>query len=1276
MHSVVAELEAFVQLSVTAALAKVAELEGALKKATTASLNLTGAGATGAGIAPATAAVDGLNRSAAATYQTFQRLTSVGTQMSKYVTVPILGAATASVALATSFDASITKLSTLAGVPAAQLNDIKQSLLDLAPVVGVVPKELSDGLFIVASSGIKGAQALDVLKAAAEGSAIGLGETSKIAGAVTTVLNAYPGGLVTATQATNVLVAATREGKVQADEFAGQLGKVIEPAALIGINIGEVSAAVATLTRVTGSASTATTDFAGLLQTLIKPSVQAQKALSDVGLSSQQLLDDIKSHGLLFALNELKTAFGDNTLALGSLFRNRNGLTAFLGLTSDFQKTTGIFNETAKALASSGTDINGFSDVTQTAAFKFKAAKAELEATAISFGETITPGLASAAKGVAGFIGSFKDLPTASKDILEVGLGVAAIGGPLLVGIGQVGKLKAALDNVPAGLQGTVSTITKVTGTAVASLGAFGGAFLAAQSDGATAAAGFVTSALSIGAAFAAGGPIGGAIATVSAVGGAVLGFFEEGKQEAEAFNKKAADLAKTLVNDLDPALAATAGFQLTLPDINTEPALAKLRADVDAGFKATFNANDVQVFENVATGSLGRLENAALQSSDAFKSTLADIVNIGTSKLFTPEVEANFAKYGKSQADLNRAILGGKDAETEFLNTTNAFAILGGAGIATVDGLTSAAAKAQGEYKSLNLTITDANNLINAYRTAIDASAAATGTHTTFVGLAISAIERQALAALAAASATDGATQAAQDFNAEFPGKGAPLGIGILDKLGITVDQLSGSYKDLTSAVSAAEAEILKELGIPLTKAEAQSKAIADQAQLVEDATNAAGKPVTTTTPTKRNKRTGKVTGGDTVTIPTQPVTLDQAFNQDITGNIAISDQALKVRNDIIAGLKQAETDYVTSISSGNATVDEANAKYSAYIANLEATFGALGITKDAVDGFVAALHATPAEVSTIITAIGLADKVKSTEAYSKLLADLPPDVATAINAATTGDERVKILSGYLNDIKNDPAQTATIKADVLGLADAEKMKETVDGTNSKSFTVAAAVTGDAALSALKAKLDAFKDKTVTVTTRTVSTSNDGTAGGGRSPANGGFVGQFANGGIYAAAPARVPMIATTRGPAAGILWAEPETGWEAYISGKPMMRQRNIGILSETASRFGMRLVPKTMAAPRVQPAPGTISMPTGGPGSSGDVRAMVQQLQQVARQMDIRPLVGRFERIEEAFGRVENAMMTMPPITVTPAAGDPVNAANKMWHHMARRRAEARR
>lgn len=84
---------------------------------------------------------------------------------------------------------------------------------------------------------------------------------------------------------------------------------------------------------------------------------------------------------------------------------------------------------------------------------------------------------------------------------------------------------------------------------------------------------------------------------------------------------------------------------------------------------------------------------------------------------------------------------------------------------------------------------------------------------------------------------------------------------------------------------------------------------------------------------------------------------------------------------------------------------------------------------------------------------------------------------------------------------------------------------------------------------------------------------------------ANGGILGpygqMFANGGITPAANglARVPMIAKG---GSNILWAEPETIEEAYISRKPGMESRNISILRQAAAWFGQQIIPVGPARP----------------------------------------------------------------------------------------------
>lgn len=91
----------------------------------------------------------------------------------------------------------------------------------------------------------------------------------------------------------------------------------------------------------------------------------------------------------------------------------------------------------------------------------------------------------------------------------------------------------------------------------------------------------------------------------------------------------------------------------------------------------------------------------------------------------------------------------------------------------------------------------------------------------------------------------------------------------------------------------------------------------------------------------------------------------------------------------------------------------------------------------------------------------------------------------------------------------------------------------------------------------------------------------------GGLPRADGGFVEgrRLASGGVLDAARRyadgggvslttgqRVPRVSQILSGGMNILWQEPETGWETYISGKPSMRRRNMGIWAETGRRLGI--------------------------------------------------------------------------------------------------------
>ena len=100
---------------------------------------------------------------------------------------------------------------------------------------------------------------------------------------------------------------------------------------------------------------------------------------------------------------------------------------------------------------------------------------------------------------------------------------------------------------------------------------------------------------------------------------------------------------------------------------------------------------------------------------------------------------------------------------------------------------------------------------------------------------------------------------------------------------------------------------------------------------------------------------------------------------------------------------------------------------------------------------------------------------------------------------------------------------------------------------------------------SAARAKLAAWKSATdTTLYVKTILT-------GGKANANGGIY-QYADGGFddRGRSVSRVPQMRS--GAQGAVVWGEPETGWEAYISGKPGMESRNQAIWLEAGKRLGM--------------------------------------------------------------------------------------------------------
>lgn len=395
----------------------------------------------------------------------------IGSRLTKTLALPLAAIGVASVHLAVEFEESMDKIIGLVGIGADEVHKMGEEVLKLAPTVGKGPKELAEALFFITGSGIKGAAAMDVLRESARAAAAGLGETKVIADAVTSAVNAYGIKNLSAAEATDILVAAVREGKGEAADFAQVIGRVVPLASELGVSFGDVGGAIAAMTRQGLDASEAVTALRGFLATLIKPTAKGvkvmkelgisvteasagaavlEKALASSGLTMERLREVAGTQGLFAAMQLLKTSLGGNVEALGAIIPNVRALTGFLNITGQNAEANAVvFDKVRNAV---GSTDHAFAAAAKTAKFKMRAALAGLQAVGVKLGQILLPTLKDVADGFLRLVQRFDKLsPGVKKFAIQLTIALAVLG-PLIKLSSRFVKTISSLVGLGAGI--------------------------------------------------------------------------------------------------------------------------------------------------------------------------------------------------------------------------------------------------------------------------------------------------------------------------------------------------------------------------------------------------------------------------------------------------------------------------------------------------------------------------------------------------------------------------------------------------------------------------------------------------------------------------------------------------------------------------------------------------------------------------------------------------------------------------------------------------------
>ena len=243
--------------------------------------------------------------------------------------------------------------------PNLNIDKIKQELMNLSPVLGSTAQN-AEALYYAYSSGVRGSEE-SLVKFTETASKVALLTRAQLRPTVdslTAAMNAYGVSASNASEVADRFFKIIKYGKASGEQLANAFGQVSPTARALGLDMDELGASIASLTKVQPT-RVAITSLNNMLSKIMKPTKSAQTALDKLGVNMSY--SAVQTKGFSGVLEELHDALKGNMEALKNIFPDLRGQRAAMYLLGqgwyDFQKQLDIFKNGAPELEDALTNL-------------------------------------------------------------------------------------------------------------------------------------------------------------------------------------------------------------------------------------------------------------------------------------------------------------------------------------------------------------------------------------------------------------------------------------------------------------------------------------------------------------------------------------------------------------------------------------------------------------------------------------------------------------------------------------------------------------------------------------------------------------------------------------------------------------------------------------------------------------------------------------------------------------------------------------------------------
>lgn len=374
-------------------------------------------------------------------------LSYIGSDLTKNVTVPIVGIGTAAVKVAVDFDKQMSAVRAVSGATESDFESLRQKAIDLGADTAFSASEVAVAMTEMAKAGWSSQQIMEGMQGVLDATAASGEDLATVSTIIADAITTFGLSASESTRVADLLSQAANAGTISVSDLGESLKYIGPVANTMGFSIEDVVTAITAMSQAGIKGSQAGTSLRSMFARLVKPTENVAIAMDQLGIVLTDEQGNFKSMDTI--LSEMRKTFSQLTPEQQAYYatvlagqEGMSGLTSLLGMTQEeydkvsesMKNATGTAEETAKVmqdnLAGAVEQLGG-----------------SLESAGIVIGQRLTPKIRKLTNFVDDAVDSFNSLDEEQQDtIVNLGLIAAAVGpvtlagSKLLKGITTVGK--------------------------------------------------------------------------------------------------------------------------------------------------------------------------------------------------------------------------------------------------------------------------------------------------------------------------------------------------------------------------------------------------------------------------------------------------------------------------------------------------------------------------------------------------------------------------------------------------------------------------------------------------------------------------------------------------------------------------------------------------------------------------------------------------------------------------------------------------------------------